>query len=643
MACAVTFAVLSIVAVTSPAFAEDPSGATFLSDAPVEEEVVVDGTLTVDLRVINGSTVPVRMRMFLLDLRAPDGATELPTKTEPLVIGRIETTGPDRIDAGKIWTVSYELGPLLEGSYSGTFVVRANDGTVDRKPFTITVGPGPTAEPTPFASAASAGLVEPFPAITLAVTRSSWWGDDGDMSPPVSFPIPTALAPRLVMGELVNEAGERATVTLDSSGSYVITAGGPGKYKGVVGRPAEGEETEPKKLADITLTVRDDAVLAFFWLLAGLGIAFLIEKIATDWLPRVSFERRLNNVRLLAASAAAMHQAWIDGQKDWPGAGPRAPKIEGPDIANEIPYLESAVHSAKRDYGAAGSLEARTERWGSKGTELQKLYDNEIKYEELLGFRERLVRAWNGFLGRLVQADAENPTKTLVALASDSVGKIVGGVLTDGAIPSAAELIRRKAAAEELASTVGSMGEVAASLALIEHWILPGSAQRGKLTDLWEKLASVVDPKGDLEAVRKEARTVMDAVIDERAKRPAARANLELQGILPIDLGFTDAGVVELSNALIPSERAVPPADQARDIVLVEAQAVRAQSAMTVIYTLLVTIVALTTGMATQYYGVDAFGTPNHYLSVFTWAFAGATAASLIKNLTGILAVLGRR
>jgi hypothetical protein len=180
----------------------------------------------------------------------------------------------------------------------------------------------------------------------------------------------------------------------------------------------------------------------------------------------------------------------------------------------------TASTNAENDFDAMASADVRTERWSVKGTEYKKLVDAVDEYEKLLLARQTLVETWMEFTALV--AEREKKQDGLGDLLGDSdVLKDIGEQLSGDVIASAEDLTARKKSVDGLVASVGSMVDLASALTTVGVRAKK-DANMKRLVELWEWLVSIITSATELEALRKEARTLLDAVLAE--DKPAAPA-----------------------------------------------------------------------------------------------------------------------
>ncbi len=662
----------TLIFLVGSAVAVVPEGATFVDPSPIEVTLKPGESFEATLDVVNGSAVPVGFTIRLLNLVLAPGATELPSSPQPANGGVLAVTTTD-IPPGGVWTASISLsGTGGEGTYAAQIVVQATDGTLDRRALKLTIAKAPVDAPT----ANPLNVPEPYPALTLTTTRKWFWGDDQTPADAARFYLGPDPAASVLPGVLVNENGETASIAV-AQGTVVITAGGPGTYKGAIARAPQGTEIEPKKLTDVTLKVRDEGLGAFLLMLfVAIPIGLVLEWFSTDRLPRTSLRARLADLRSRARQAARDHEGWIEEQGNaWPNQRDKgAPQItagdDGPVIDARLTWLESlgmggrrrppvpparlyldeASIRAESDFDALGALDTRNDRWGVKGSEYQKLFDAEAAYEKLLLGRQGLASQWAEYLARLVEArvPAGQDELTLrdrarqTPLHQDVVEALTGDVLT-----SADAITNAKTTVETLGATVGSMADVGATLATIKSWTKPGSDSRKKLQDLWEQLATVVDPETELEALRKAVRTLLDTVLVglRPVRRPRRIGDTEIVVDDIRELGLTARSLVAAQTDFplftsvaiqLPRARVTPAVRQIEEPLETPADARAAHTRANFAYAIAVGALVIISGMATQYYAKDTFGSPSDYLAVLTWGLGAVTIGQFLKSAAGI-------
>lgn len=626
-------ALVLAAAVSGPASADIPQGATFLDGSDLDLALTSGDTFTINLDVINGSVASARFTLSILDLQSSVSGA-VPFAPAPTAAGAIATSAS--IAAGEVWkqavTIAVNAPP---GVYSGEFVVTGSDGTLDQRGFHLTVSPSPGS----FGGALSQGLNEPMPDITLSVERSSLIFNESKPAPDVFFPVDPALAPGVLPGQLINESGERADLSIGTNGYVTITAHGPGAYKGVLARAPRGLETNPVALAAINLDVRDDWWAALVVLILALAAGMGLEWFATDAVPKASLRVRLAQLRNVAEKATTGHEAWMESFRNWPGQ-PGSPRITGDSgvghdvegVVTEIsPYLIDASKRALKDFDALGSLESRSKRWGAEGEEFTKLTDAEQTFESLLRARRDLALAWLAFVAEMAETQKTRdgrPTLDELAQRSDT-RRAVREALGADIIATAAELEGCKKLVDDTMTTVGTLRDLAGSLSTIDYWMPDTSAHAASLDTLWTQLAAMPNPATDIEILRKAAKELLDMIILERRRpRPAATA------------ASTEDATGQAFE--IAGRRPTPAPTSVAATTETPGDARLNQLWINVRYGALIGAVALVAGLATQYYSNATFGSISDYVGLLTWGFSGAAAGGLIKNLGGIASIVRR-
>jgi hypothetical protein len=617
-----------------PAEAAGPAGATFVDEAPLIATVSPGSQYTIPVDVLNGSATPVRLSLVVLDIQVSPDESAQPMSPTPGPDGVVAKS--DLIPVGQIWKTALTLtiGAGSPGSYSGRLVVYADDGSIARRDFDITVkspslpSPCPTPAPpgssSPAASTSSppegAGclptvpgtvLTQPFPSvITLAAERAP--GGSGD-SPRANFSVDPATALTLVPAALISDTGEVATMAIGPTGVVTLVGQGPGAYKGSLARAAVGDEKAPVALADLVLDVRDGPSLAIGLLLLGLLLAVLVEWLSTDWLPGRRLDARLAEVRTDAEGSATEDQETITRMgADWPGANAEPPRIEGD--ANAL--LSKAITIAEEDFDDSASLDVRTSRWGVAGSEFLKLIAFVASYREVVNLREWIADQWIVF-ARVIPSD-QRPVLEASGLRHEISRSLAGSSIEDE--PTLNGL---KSALGELDGRMDQVVTVASVLTRMAL-LAPNAAYERELTDLWRRLATLESGSvGEIGQIQTDAIALRRAMLEP----PTTHDVIERMSLLSQSL-------TQLPAVAAPRSPTRPLPDVA-PLIRTPGELRDALRAWNWLFLAILVPVVVVVVLSTLYFGKTTFGTPADYAEVFVWGFVGTTGGTLVKLASG--------
>lgn len=476
------------LAAASVAAAEPVPAVQFVDSGVLIINVPIGQTsASIDANVFNGTT---ESQLVTLDLFGVTGtgtdpsAQRLPGAPVPLAMARVDAGTVSDLQA------TIELPSTATGSYVGTLVVFADDGSLDRREFNLNVAAPPSSP------SAANRLTRPLP----ETLRLSAWSL---VPSPIAWLLPGESAlvglPHITSAEAVAVplAGTDAIGRLGMTDGRLTVSGvdAAGEYSGKITVGAgDTEET-----TTVTVSVADFIVYPLIVLLIGLRVATLIDDFLTRRRPRAKLEIDLTTERERTQQAQSDMLDWLSGLSPdaWPSPDLRAIRIFDP--ADPKSLLASEATNALDEFDKAESAEERDKRWSVPyGTELLRIQG----YRRDLAVYYDLGRAMSVRLAELSLRVPVNATSMPVfaALADAWAGSVIETPkmfsdrkeAIDSSIKLLSKFIRLERETRRVAEDAAAAGEAFVKrAAALRELLLGEGADETMLADIDTKLRAL--------------------------------------------------------------------------------------------------------------------------------------------------------